>query len=155
MFFKSWKMKRLNKNQKENITETTNSIYVDLEGNPVTFSESEEFRKITPTLSNVDVSYWLTDWCNEVDMPANTVTFAIDNRNHKVFIFTSRPGWLIGKAGIYADKYKNKLIEIIDQKREIHNKVGGYEVMEYYDYQFIEVTEADYWVNYDPMGEGF
>lgn len=113
------------------------------------WKKKEETKKlIVPTLSYTDIGYWLTDWCNEVGLNPKTVTYTIDNKNRIVFIFTSHPGPMIGKAGIYASKYKDKLTEMVNKHNEIFKKYGRNEMMEPYDYQFIEVTEADYWVNY-------
>lgn len=89
-------------------------------------------------LTDVDVSYWLTEWCKEVKLDPKTVTFKVNHNAGVVHIFTSRPGIMIGAKGVHAAKYKHKLTELL-QKCKIKKE---------YSYQFVEVTFADFWVKY-------
>lgn len=106
-------------------------------------------------ISNVEVCYWLTDWCKECGIPPEKVNFKIDHKKRIIYIFSSRIGWIIGKAGIYSTKYKEKLKELIDKKNDIRKKIKDYKLkdIKYYTYELIEVTEANFWVDYEWGGE--
>lgn len=41
-------------------------------------------------------------------------------KNNEVFIYTSQPGYLIGKAGVLFNKYKTKLTEAFDNCDYVH-----------------------------------
>ena len=96
-------------------------------------------------LDNVEISYWLTDWCKEADIKAEEVLFYIDRENLKLNICTSRPGLLIGLRGARYEEYKNRL-------KALENGRGCKEQL---TINLIECTQANFWVDYNYMGEGF
>lgn len=113
-------------------------------------------------LSNVDVCYWLNDWCKEAHVSSTETTFKVDHKKRIIYIFTARPGYLIGKAGSVYGKYKKLLQDAIDKHNRIRKKANAekkfspkLEMMKPYKIELVEVTEASFWVDYDPMGEGF
>ena len=96
-------------------------------------------------LSNVDICYWLTDWCTEAGLSPAKVTFKVHPKKPIIYIFTSRPGYLIGKAGYLIDKYK-KYLKTYAKKYRISKK---------YKIELVEVVESDYWVAYEPENYGY
>lgn len=113
-------------------------------------------------LSDVDICYWLNEWCKEGNIPGNRVTFKADHKKRIIYIFTRWPGSLIGKAGKVYNKYKEMLQETVDKHNRIRKKANTekkfspkLEMMKPYKIELIEVTEANFWVDYDPMAEGF
>ena len=95
-------------------------------------------------LDNVEICYWLTDWCKEANLNPKNVQFYIDREKKKICICTALPGWLIGPKGNRYEKYKNNL-------KEIEKK---YKCEKSLEINLIETTEANYWVDYDYMGDG-
>lgn len=96
-------------------------------------------------LDGVIISYWLTDWCKEANLQPHRVQYNIDRENIKVNIYTPYPGWLIGPKGNRIEKYMQLLIE--EEKKHKCEK--------HLEINLIETTQADFWVDYDYMGEGF
>ena len=96
-------------------------------------------------LDNVALCYWLNDWCKEAHLNPKNILFYINREEKSLNICTSSPGYLIGAKGNLYEKYKNKL-------EEIENK---YKCESLLEIKLIECTQADFWVNYDYMGEGF
>lgn len=95
-------------------------------------------------LDNVAVCYWLNDWCKEAHLNSKEVLFFINREGRLLNICTSRPGLLIGAKGNLYEKYKNSL-------KEIENK---YKCENPLEINLIECTQADFWVDYDYMGDG-
>ena len=95
-------------------------------------------------LDHVEICYLLTDWCKEAHLDPKNVQFYIDKEKQKICICTPHPGYLIGPKGNCYEKYKAKL-------KEIENK---YKCERSLEINFIETTEANYWVDYDYMGDG-
>ena len=93
-------------------------------------------------LDNVEICYWLTDWCKEAQLNTIKVQFYIDRKEKKLCICTPHPGYLIGPKGLLFEKYKYKL-------KEIEQKYACEKALEI---QFIETTEANYWVDYAYLG---
>lgn len=59
-------------------------------------------------------------------------------KNNEVFIYTSQPGYLIGKAGVLYNKYKAKLMESFDNCDFVH-------IVEVYNAEEISYTDlGDY-----------
>lgn len=86
-------------------------------------------------LTDVDASYWLTDWCNEVKLDPKTVTFKIDHKENLVYVFTYQPGIMIGQYGRLIHKYEEELTKVLN-KWHIDAK---------YRVKIVEVTRADRW----------
>lgn len=95
-------------------------------------------------LDNVELCYWLNDWCKEAHLNSKEVLFFINREGRLLNICTSRPGLLIGAKGNLYEKYKNSL-------KEIENK---YKCEHPLEINLIECTQADFWVDYEYMGEG-
>ena len=96
-------------------------------------------------LDNVAISYWLTDWCKEANLQPSKVQYKIDRENLKLNIYTPNPGYLIDREGWLYEKYKALLIAIETKYRcEQHLEIN-----------LVETTQADFWVDYDYMGDGF
>ena len=95
-------------------------------------------------LDNVAIGYWLTEWCEEANLKPLKVQYKIDRETLNINIYTPNPGWLIGPKGLRYEKYKIALLEKEEQyKCEKHLQIN-----------LIETTQADFWVDYDYMGEG-
>lgn len=94
-------------------------------------------------LDHVAICYWLNDWCKEAGLSPKNVLFFINKEGRLLNICTSLPGWLIGAKGNLYEKYKNSL-------KEIENK---YKCENSLEINLIECTQADFWVDYDYMGE--
>ena len=95
-------------------------------------------------LDHVAICYWLNDWCKESQLNPKNVQFYIDREEQKICICTPLPGYLIGPKGNRYEKYKNNL-------KEIEKK---YRCEKSLEINLIETTEANFWVDYDYMGEG-
>ena len=96
-------------------------------------------------LDNVAISYWLTDWCKEANLDPCKVQYNIDRDNLKLNIYTPNPGYLIGGKGLKYEWYKKLLLE----------REKDYKCEKHLEIWLVETTQADFWVNYDYMGEGF
>lgn len=88
-------------------------------------------------LDNVEVSYWLTEWCNEAKLSPSTVQYKIGRDT--LYVLTPYVGWLIGKQGLLYEKYKNDL-QKREQKYNCENKL---------EIKLIETTVANFWVDYE------
>lgn len=95
-------------------------------------------------LDNVAISYWLTDWCKEANLQPNKVQYKSDRENLKLNIYTPNPGYLIGRKGWLYEKYKALLIAVETK----------YSCEQHLEINLIETTQADFWVDYDYMGDG-
>lgn len=60
----------------------------------------------------------LREW-KEESQTRGVIQFNFDFRTGQLTIYTSFPGWLIGKAGCYFDKYNKKLQEQISTFKSI------------------------------------
>lgn len=60
----------------------------------------------------------IEDWCKKSKM-THPVGFYNDLSNHIMTIYTDRPGWLIGKAGIRFDEFKAALREEFGRDYEV------------------------------------
>lgn len=66
----------------------------------------------------------LCKWCEEAKIDHHLVYYNITNRIFKkrceLIIYHPFPGYLIGKAGVYIDKYKQELEKELNKKVEIN-----------------------------------
>lgn len=94
-------------------------------------------------ISNVEVSYLLTDWCKEANVSTKDVNYKINDKDGIIYIFTAYCGCMIGKAGDIINRHTNKLEETLKK----------YKIKKKYKYELVETTPSDFWVNYDFYGE--
>ena len=94
-------------------------------------------------LDNVAISYWLTDWCKEAGLQPSKVQYKINRENLKLNIYTPNPGYLIGRNGCLYEKYKALLVAVETK----------YRCEQHLEMNLTETTQADFWVDYDYMGE--
>lgn len=74
-------------------------------------------------ISGIIINEVIRDWCDECGIPYTSVMFRKLWQNPgEIEVFTDRPGWLIGKAGVMLNKYTEKLQEKI-------NKYKGNEII--------------------------
>ena len=98
-------------------------------------------------LSNYITDEILIKWCGEAGMNFRKVTYKIKPDVHKnepdiLYIYTSRPGLLIGSKGCLVEKYKIEFSK---------------EAQKFVEIEFIEVTEImteDEWDDF-VRGRGF
>lgn len=68
-------------------------------------------------MSNYSVEKVLKEWVDESRIP-EPIQFSYGKG--ELFIYTSRPGYLIGKAGTLYNKYKDKLMSEFDDLNSVH-----------------------------------
>ena len=100
-------------------------------------------------LDNVAIGYWLTDWCKEANLKPSKVQYKVDKEKSFLHIYlniyTPNPGYLIGRKGWLYEKYKALLIAVETK----------YKCEQHLEINLVETTQADFWVDYDYMEEGF
>ena len=110
-------------------------------------------------LSLIKISEVFDEWAKEMRIPTRDIIFNVSREKpNEITIYTDRPGIMIGKCGMLIEKYKQKFNLIIKEHNEIGEKIfkeRGYNFKKMDDVvlNIIEVTRANYWLNYDPMSE--
>lgn len=112
-------------------------------------------------LSLGEVSEVFDEWAKELKIQTRDILFSMDkDKPNLIHIYTDVPGLMIGKAGSMVDKYKQELNalvikwnHIIDICNEKHNISVPH--MPNVEIDFVEVVRADFWLNYESMGDCF
>ena len=108
-----------------------------------------------------EVSEVLDEWAKEMNIPTRDIMFSMDkDKPNLIHIYTDRPGLMIGKAGCLIDKYRIKLDELVDRWNVIIKRCNDKnktkeKLMPYVQFDLIEVVRANFWLNYNPISEGF
>ena len=110
-----------------------------------------------------EVSEVFDEWAKELKIPTRDIMFTTDRiKANEITIYTDRPGLMIGKAGCTIDRLKAALNAKVDEHNEIIRRCNAkqdreftLEEMPYVSINFVETIRADYWLNYNPMGECF
>lgn len=97
------------------------------------------------TLCDVDVSYWLTRWCEDAQIDPKDVSFKINHKERIIHIYVPHPGVLIGYHGERIDRFQEQLNQIYAQRK----------ITRRYDIALEEVTIADFWFHYNWEAKGF
>ena len=68
---------------------------------------------------------WLIKWCEEANLNFRRVTYKITHDNEKeeyvLYIYTARPGLLIGKQGALFEKYRDEFLK--ETQRDIKTEL--------------------------------
>ena len=77
-------------------------------------------------LGDYQIDEVLCKWCNEAGIDHHTVYYTAtpytptSEKRCEITIYYPRPGFLIGKAGMYVDKYRQELGKCLKTKVEVH-----------------------------------
>ena len=110
-----------------------------------------------------EISEVFDEWAKEIKIPTHDILFTMDRvKDNEITIYTDRPGFMIGKAGCAIEKLKTELNKRVDSHNEVIRRINAkpdreftLEEMPYVSINFVETIRADYWLNYNPMGECF
>ena len=112
-------------------------------------------------LSMGEISEVFKEYAEELNIPVRDIMFSTDGKN-TITIYTDIPGLLIGKAGSTIEKYKKKLNALVTEHNDIIKQINSKPDREYtipempeVKFNIIEVTRANFWLNYNSMGECF
>ena len=106
-----------------------------------------------------EISEVFNEWAKEMNIPTRDIMFSMDrDKPNLIHIYTDRPGLMIGRAGSLVDKYKSKLNHLVDNwnvviKRCNDKNKTNEPPMPYVEINFVEVVRANFWLNYESMGD--
>lgn len=94
--------------------------------------------------SECSICYWLTDWCKQAKLDPEKVYFTFNKDKNIINVYSPVPGQLIGPKGIYFNYAEVELCVLFNAYKQKPAKIN-----------IVEVTKANFWVNYNPVPEDF